>query len=138
MARIGTSPEASHCNRISPLVGGYQMGWGVVMTSNSDSLLRQKNHSTREQRNDAVNLFALMSLNGSPEAPPPGVVRSDKRRKNAHRFRRKAGIVQEQMVRLPTSQKLGAEDFVDDRPGVSQTAELNVTFGQQFEATAGY
>ncbi len=41
------------------------------------------------------------------------------------------------MVRFPASQELGAEDLVDDGARMSQTAQLDVTFGQQFEAPSG-
>lgn len=51
----------------------------------------------------------------------------------AHRFRGDAGIVEIKMVRLPSPQELGTEDFTDDSARVVQVTHLYIPFMQRFE-----
>lgn len=51
----------------------------------------------------------------------------------AHRFRRDAGIVEVEVVRLPSPQELGTEDFADDGACMVQVTHLNIPFKQRFK-----
>jgi hypothetical protein len=50
-----------------------------------------------------------------------------------HRFRGDAGIVEVEMVRLPSPQELRTENFADDGACVVQVTHLNIPFKQRLE-----